>query len=270
MSMKKEDFKHVVVVILIILIMSTLQGGLMASSEGEIPLTEMAKELLALRGINVDTASSESLRFTEARIVETADRLERYLGEKYPGVVFHPDNVILRNYDQAYDLFQLHVEANDQQIQAEARETNDGIAFVDNYYGFLKNDAYESWLGQVFDDLAPGMKIYSTIYCMLDERYDLEMPVEEAANDTVFFAYTWFLLPPSGAAFDELADAFHSRIDSMGLSGEFTVYSMINPLSEDMTKEDAFALIPGHSTSNPVYSNRARFIRRGVEQGDER
>lgn len=231
-------------------------------------MTGLKNELLTIRGIDVDSADLERLPFTDSRLAGVADAMENYLKGKYPGVVFHIDRVIPRDIDQLYDEFQLHEEISNAQIRVHALEAEDCLVFTDSYYALIQNDAYERMIEQRFKDTARGIRVFSTVYCMLGEEYKADYPVELAADDSQFIAYTWFLLPPSDKPFETIANAIRDKIREMGLSGEFTLYRLIKPLAEDATREDVFALIPAHSAQNPVYSDSLRVAQLGKDRGD--
>ena len=231
-------------------------------------MTELGRELLALRGIDPDAVDLEKLMSFEARMVGVADEMSKYLHGKYPNVAFHVDNAVPRDYDQAYDRFLLHAGEDDARITVHAYELEDGVLFRDDYYCRIKTADYEDWLERRFGDIASGLRVFATLWCMLGAAYTADYPVEQAADDACFLAYTWLLIPPSAEPFDRIAEAFQARVREMGLSGEFTLYRLAEPLARDATKEDVFRLFKSRDADNPVYSDSLRVTQPGADRGE--
>ena len=226
-------------------------------------MNEMARDALTILGVAEDARGEDQLSSREARVVSLADEAQALLARKYPGVEFTLDNLLLPDYDQTYLELQLRQAAVSSVIRVRITIAEGGNLIRDDYYGYMNTERYEQFLKERFSDLEPDLSVFSTVYCLLDERYDSAFPVDQAADDAAFFAYTWFLLSPSDKPFAVRMEAFTQRIKALGLSGEFTVYALLDPLPAGTTKDQVFQLIPSHTEARPVYSDSGMFSQRG-------
>jgi len=227
----------------------------------------LADEILAMREAPADV---EERSFIDERLSQVAAEMDERLAVKYPGKVFHVQSFSTRSVDRACDVFRLSVEDSDIVVTVEAEETEDGsYAFRDDFYGSLHDEDYEKYIELTFEDVAPGLRAYSTIHCMLGDAYTIDTPLETAVNDADFFAYTWVLLPPDTVDFARVAAAFKQSAETLGLGGDFTLYMLASPLPTEATKADVFGLIPSHNDAKPVYTVRERFFLYGRDGGND-
>lgn len=235
-----------------------------AAAKGENDMNEMAYDALTLLGVPEDERDPDELSDRDARVVELAEEAQACLAKKYPGVSFKLADLLLPDMDQRYAEFRLKTASveGDVRLRILLYQDQDVHGVEDDYYGYLNTGRYERFLADRFGDLDPGLRVFSTIYCWLDETYDAAFPVEEAADDPAFFAYTWFLLGPSDTPFEQRLEAFRGRVERLNLSGEFTVYALIDPLPAGATKAQVFELIPSHTDARPVYSDSGVIVRR--------
>ena len=268
----KKTLRHMCVAMLILLAMAmNMATAVMCDkAKGETSLTEMAKEVLALKGIDAESVKPEDLSFVESRIVDVSNIMEQYLDRKYPGVVFHPEFLVPRDYDQLYDRFLLRSNADDEEVVVEALETEGGLEFTDDYYGKRISTDYRRWLEERFADLDGSLQVVSSVDCMLGQKFGFDYPLEKAVSDSDFYAYVYFLVLPSDVPFETLVNGFTRRLERLGLSGFFTLCRLLEPLPEAIGWDEALDIIASNSDHNPVFSDRRNLALVEVDRGDEK
>ena len=232
------------------------------SNEGELEMTEMVRDALTLAGADMEQFNEDEPKASEQRLMEAAAWLEKTLARKYPGTAFQMTACVRRGLNQEYDQFTLEPEGRpEESFTARVWSEEDGFRCTDSYYGVAKTADYEAWLKEKLSAAEPDARIFSTIDFQFSEECGADMPIGEGARQPEFFAYTWILLADNGGAFAERTAALWKIMEDENLSGDFAVYLMAEDPGE-MSKEEAFRLIPSHSAAQPVYSDMDRLIRR--------
>lgn len=223
------------------------------SEEGTI-MSNWQEQALALSGTDMEEFAPELATPGEQRLMEQAEFVQQYLGEKYPGVEFEMTACIPKGLTQSADRFVMCV-AGAPELSFDV-DAEDGSA-TDSYYGLLKTEEYEDYLEAQLKEIGVEAGVYSTIIAMLPKEFGADMPIETAAVTGDFFSHTWILLPPGD--FENQCAQVQAMIEERGMGGKFTVYGLLEPLPEGVTKAQVDQMIPAHTEAQPVYESRKTF-----------
>ncbi len=236
------------------LCLSSCGLGEAGNNEEETSMMGLQQQVLTLTGVDAENFDFEKAAPSEKRLYEQAKRVEEYLAKKYPETIFQMLGCNPRGIMQAYDHFVFCVQ-DDENSQFDLFAADEGIA--DNYFGILRAADFEAYLKNVLKEAGVEANVYASIVEMLPEAFNAVIPIEEAAVKSEFFSYTWILLNPG--EFETGSARIEEIINEKALGGKFSVYEMLQPLPEGITKAEVDALIPGHTAENPVYAQQKSF-----------